>query len=109
MLLGPATLIRRFDVTPDGNVTVLAELTRIGVGGGALFYIIQLITLVLLVLAANTSFGGLPVLASIVAEDNFLPHFFHLKAERQVHRYGVGVLAVAAAVLLVVSRGDTRR
>jgi hypothetical protein len=48
------------------------------------------------------------VLASIVAEDNFLPHFFHLKAERQVHRYGVGVLAVFAAVLLIVSRGDTQ-
>jgi hypothetical protein len=89
-------------------VTVLAELTKVGVGGGALFYIIQIITLVLLVLAANTSFGGLPVLASIVAEDNFLPHFFHLKAERQVHRYGVGVLAVFAAVLLIVSRGDTQ-
>jgi amino acid transporter len=107
MLLGLAAVIRKFDVTPDGNVTVLAELTKIGVGGGALFYIIQIVTLVLLVLAANTSFGGLPVLASIVAEDNYLPHFFHLKAERQVHRYGVGVLAVAAAVLLVVSRGDT--
>jgi hypothetical protein len=89
-------------------VTVLAELTKIGVGGGALFYIIQIITLILLVLAANTSFGGLPVLASIVAEDNFLPHFFHLKAERQVHRYGVGVLAVFAAILLIVSRGDTQ-
>jgi amino acid transporter len=108
MLLGLAAVIRKFDVTPDGNVTVLAELTKIGVGGGALFYIIQIITLILLVLAANTSFGGLPVLASIVAEDNFLPHFFHLKAERQVHRYGVGVLAVFAAVLLIVSRGDTQ-
>jgi amino acid transporter len=108
MLLGLAAVIRKFDVTPDGNVTVLAELTKIGVGGGALFYIIQIITLILLVLAANTSFGGLPVLASIVAQDNFLPHFFHLKAERQVHRYGVGVLAVFAAILLIVSRGDTQ-
>jgi amino acid transporter len=108
MLLGLAAVIRRFDVTPDGNVTVLAELTKIGVGGGVLFYVIQIITLILLVLAANTSFGGLPVLASIVAQDNFLPHFFHLKAERQVHRYGVGVLAAFAAVLLIVSRGDTQ-
>ena len=58
-------------------------------GSGVVFYVIQMITLVLLVLAANTSFGGLPVLASLVAKDNFLPHVFHLKAERQVHRYGV--------------------
>ena len=77
-------------------------------GNGVIFYVIQIITLVLLVLAANTSFGGLPVLASLLADDNFLPHVFHLKAERQVHRYGVGVLAVAAAALLIASRGDTQ-
>ena len=108
MLLGLAVLIRKYHVTPAGQVTVLAELTKVGVGDGALFYIIQIITLVLLALAANTSFGGLPVLASLLAKDNFLPHIFHLKAERQVHRYGVGVLAVAAAALLVASEGDTQ-
>jgi amino acid transporter len=108
MLLGLAALIRKYHVTPAGQVTVLAELTKVGVGDGALFYIIQIITLVLLALAANTSFGGLPVLASLLAKDNFLPHIFHLKAERQVHRYGVGVLAVAAAALLVASEGDTQ-
>jgi amino acid transporter len=108
MLLGLAVLIRKFDVAPSHQITVLAEITRAGLGQGMIFYVIQLITLVLLVLAANTSFGGLPVLASLLAKDNFLPHLFALKAERQVHRYGVGVLAAAAAALLVVSRGDTQ-
>ena len=78
-------------------------------GHNILFYAIQLITTVLLALAANTSFGGLPVLASLLARDNFLPHMFALKAERSVFRYGVGVLAVFAAVLLVVSKGDTQK
>ena len=87
---------------------MLAQLTKAAVGSGVAFYVIQMITLVLLVLAANTSFGGLPVLASLLAEDNFLPHVFHLKGERQVYRYGVGVLAVSAAALLIVSRGDTQ-
>ena len=73
-----------------------------------MFYVIQLITTVLLALAANTSFGGLPVLASLLATDNFLPHLFFLKADRQVHRYGVVVLAVFAAILLVASNGDTQ-
>lgn len=62
----------------------------------------------LLSLAANTSFGGLPVLAGLLAKDNFLPHVFTLRADRQVFRYGVGFLAVAAAALLVASRGDTQ-
>ncbi len=89
-------------------MTVLAQLVRAGVGQGVAFYVIQVITMVLLVLAANTSFGGLPVLASLVAKDNYLPHLFALKGERQVHRYGVLVLAVAAAALLVAVRGDTQ-
>ena len=64
--------------------------------------------MVLLALAANTSFGGLPVLASLLARDNFLPHLFSLRADRQVHRYGVGVLAVTAAMLLVAAQGNTQ-
>ncbi len=108
MLLGLAVLIRKFHVGPSPSETVLAELTAASLGHNIAFYAVQLITTVLLALAANTSFGGLPVLASLLARDNFLPHLFSLRADRQVHRYGVGVLAVAAAILLVVSRGDTQ-
>jgi amino acid transporter len=108
MLLGLGALIRRWNVVPQSGTTVLAQLTSGAVGHNALFYIIQLITLVLLGLAANTSFGGLPVLAGLLAHDNFLPHVFGLRADRRVFRYGVGVLAVAAALLLIVSRGDTQ-
>jgi hypothetical protein len=48
------------------------------------------------------------VLAGLLAGDNFLPHVFGLRADRRVYRYGVGVLAAAAALLLVASRGDTQ-
>jgi amino acid transporter len=109
MLIGLAVEIKKFHVTAVPTQTVLAQLAAASVGKGFFFYFIQLITTVLLALAANTSFGGLPVLASLLARDNFLPHLFFLRADRQVHRYGVGVLAVAAAVLLIVSRGDTQR
>ncbi len=108
MLLGLAIEIRKFHVTPAPSETVLAQLTAASLGHNAAFYGVQLITTVLLALAANTSFGGLPVLASLLARDNFLPHLFSLRADRQVHRYGVVVLAVAAAILLVVVRGKTQ-
>jgi amino acid transporter len=108
MLLGLAVLIRKYQVTPTHTETVLAELTAASLGHNFVFYAVQMITTVLLALAANTSFGGLPVLASLLATDNFLPHLFSLRADRQVHRYGIGVLAVAAAVLLVASRGNTQ-
>jgi amino acid transporter len=108
MLIGLSILIRKYQVTPTHTETVLAELTAAALGHNFVFYAVQLITTVLLALAANTSFGGLPILASLLATDNFLPHLFFLRADRQVHRYGIGVLALAAGLLLVVSRGDTQ-
>jgi amino acid transporter len=108
MLIGISVLIRKFHLAPSATVTTLAQLAAAGVGRNVIFYAIQLITTVLLALAANTSFGGLPVLASLLARDNFLPHLFRLRADRQVHRYGISVLAVFAAILLVVARGNTQ-
>jgi hypothetical protein len=109
MLLGLGELIRRWHALPQPGTTVLAQLTSGAIGHGVLFYIIQLITLMLLALAANTSFGGLPVLAGLLARDNYLPHVFGLRADRRVFRYGVGFLAVAAALLLIVAQGTPRR
>jgi amino acid transporter len=108
MLIGIAAVAEKFNAKPSTTTTTLAQLTYGAIGHNVVFYAIQLITTVLLALAANTSFGGLPVLASLLATDNFLPHLFFLRAARQVHRYGVVVLAVTAALLLIVSRGDTQ-
>jgi amino acid transporter len=108
MLIGISVLIRKFHFAPSATETTLAQLAAAGVGKNVVFYAIQLITTVLLALAANTSFGGLPVLASLLARDNNLPHLFRLRADRQVHRYGITVLAVVAAILLVVAKGDTQ-
>ena len=108
MLIGLGMLIRHWDVVPQSGTTVLAQLTAGAIGHNALFYVIQIITLVLLSLAANTSFAGLPVLAGLLAHDNFLPHVFGLRADRRVFRYGVIVLAIAAALLLIAVRGNTQ-
>jgi amino acid transporter len=108
MLIGIAVLAQKYHTYPSSTTTSLAQLTQASLGHNFVFYAIQLVTTVLLALAANTSFGGLPVLASLLATDNFLPHLFFLRAARQVHRYGVVVLAVVAAILLVVSKGNTQ-
>ena len=62
---------------------------------------------VVLALAANTSFGGLPVLASLLARDNFLPHLFALRDGRQVFGSGIWALAIGSGVLLVAVGGNT--
>ncbi|AEW93930.1 MULTISPECIES: APC family permease [Streptomycetaceae] len=107
MLIGLSVLIGRFHLQPVHGVTVLAQLADASLGHNWAFYVVQFATMVLLALAANTSFGGLPVLMALLARDNHLPHVFALKADRQVHRHGVLALAAASAVLLVASGGDS--
>jgi amino acid transporter len=108
MLLGLSTLIGKFHVAPNATKTVLAQLTDAALGHNLGFYVVQFSTMLLLALAANTSFGGMPVLTSLLAHDNHLPHVFALRADRRVYRYGVLVLAAAALVLLVGAGGDTQ-
>ncbi|MFD9602520.1 APC family permease [Streptomyces sp. NBC_01224] len=107
MLIGLSVLISRFGLQPVEGVTVLAQLADASFGHNLAFYVVQFATMVLLALSANTSFGGLPVLLKLLARDNYLPHVFGLKADRQVHRHGVLTLAAVSAALLVFSGGDT--
>ncbi|WKX70219.1 APC family permease [Streptomyces sp. XD-27] len=107
MLIGLSVLISRFHLKPVEGVTVLAQLADASLGHNWAFYVIQFATMTLLALSANTSFGGLPVLLKLLARDNYLPHVFGLKADRQVHRHGVLALAAVSALLLVFSGGDT--
>ncbi|MGW0798216.1 APC family permease [Streptomyces sp. NPDC002692] len=107
MLIGLSVLISRFHLQPVEGVTVLAQLADASLGHNWAFYVVQFATMILLALSANTSFGGLPVLLKLLARDNYLPHVFALKADRQVHRHGVLALAAVSAALLVFSGGDT--
>ncbi|WP_054055829.1 APC family permease [Alloactinosynnema sp. L-07] len=106
MLIGLAVLIEKFEIHPADGVTVLSQVTTASLGDGFGYYLVQFATVVLLALAANTSFGGLPVLAQLLANHNNLPHLFALRAERQVHRYGIGFLTITSAILLIVANGQ---
>jgi amino acid transporter len=109
MLVGLAVLIRAHNVVPRGGVTILAQVTAGAFGTGWPFYVSNLAVTAALGLAANTSFGGLPVLMSLLAKDHRLPHMFYLRAERPVYRHGIAALALAAALLLVVVDAQTER
>jgi amino acid transporter len=109
MLIGLSVLIRREHVAPRGGVTVLAQLTAGSFGTGWAYYAASIAVTLVLALAANTSFGGLPVLMSLLSDDDRLPHLLGLRAERPVHRYGVITLAVLAGGLLIVVNAATAR
>jgi amino acid transporter len=109
MLVGLSILARAHGVVPRGGVTILAQLTAGAFGTGWPFYVSNLAVTLVLGLAANTSFGGLPVLMSLLARDHRLPHLFYLRAEKPVYRYGIGVLAFLALLLLIAVNATTER
>jgi amino acid transporter len=107
MLLGLAVLARRWHVGPRSKQTVLSQIMGMAVGRHWAYYIVSLTVTLVLSLAANTSFGGLPVLASLLARDNYLPHLFSLRGDRQVFANGIWALAIFAGILLVAAGGNT--
>jgi amino acid transporter len=109
MLVGLVVLVHTHHVQPRGGVTVLAQLTAGSFGTGWPFYVSNLAITAVLGLAANTSFGGLPVLMSLLAKDHRMPHAFYLRSERPVYRIGIVSLALAALLLLVVVNAETNR
>ncbi len=107
MLLGLAVLARRFEVQPRTDQTALSQIMGEAVGRHWAYYIVSLTITLVLALAANTSFGGLPVLTSLLARDNYLPHLFGVRDSRLVFGIGVWTLALFSGVLLVAVGGNT--
>ncbi len=75
-------------------------------GKGVLFWITQLATFAILILAANTAYADFPRLSSIIARDGFLPRQLSNRGDRLVFSNGIIFLAVMAGVLIVVFEGD---
>ncbi len=107
MLLGLAVLAKRWHIGPRTGQTVLSQIMAMAVGRNWAYYIVSIAITIALALAANTSFGGLPVLASLVARDNYLPHLFTIRGDRQTFGNGILVLAAMAGALLVAVGGNT--
>jgi amino acid transporter len=73
------------------------------------FYFITVVTALILVLAANTAFNGFPVLASILAQDRYLPRQLHTRGDRLAFSNGIVFLAGTAIVLVLVFEAEVTR
>jgi len=85
----------------DGNPSVISQIAETVWGRGLLFYGFQAATAAILVLAANTAFNGFPTLASILAQDRFLPGQLRNRGDRLAFSNGILLLAGISAVLIV--------
>lgn len=85
--------------------SVLSQIGRSVYGPGPLWYLLQLSTMGILVLAAQTSFADFPRVASILARDGYMPRQFAFRGERLAFNAGIVVLAGASVVLVVAFQG----
>ena len=108
MFVGITLLAQAYHVVPSETETVVSQIARGTFGGrGGLYFCVQLATMLILVLAANTAYSDFPRLASIVARDGYLPRQFTNQGDRLAFSNGIVALSVFAAALLIVFKGDT--
>ena len=111
MFLGVSWLANQMQVryVHGQETSVLGEIAHGVFGGGFGFYVVQIATAAILILAANTAFADFPRLASILATDRFMPRQFMNRGDRLVFSNGVLILSVLASLLIVVFRADLNR
>jgi amino acid transporter len=107
MFLGITYLAYDFGVIPGGDETVVSKIARRVWGDGVPYYAVQASTLLILVLAANTSYADFPRLSSILARDRFVPRQFANQGDRLVFSNGILILSGFAILLIVLFQGDT--
>jgi amino acid transporter len=107
LFLGSIGLTQGLAVVAGPQETILSALARRLLDSGPAYLGIQISTLLILAVAANTSFAGFPRLAALLATDGFLPRQLTGLGDRLVFANGILLLAVATGGLIVVFGGDS--
>lgn len=92
------------------DATGLALMARHIYGGtGVLFWIMQISTFAILILAANTAYADFPRLASIIGKDGFIPRQFANRGDRLVYSNGIIFLSFVAGLLVIAFDGNVTK
>jgi amino acid transporter len=107
LFVGSVGLTQELAVVAGPQETILSALAHRVLGNGPAYLVIQASTMLILAVAANTSFAGFPRLVSLLAADSFLPHQLTRVGHRLVYSNGILLLAFATAILIIGFGGDT--
>ena len=107
LFMGISWMAYHYGILAKADETVVSQLARLTFGSGAIYYAVQISTMLLLVLAANSAFAGFPHLSSILARDGYMPHQMASFGDRLVFSNGIFILGFFACLLLVIFHGDT--
>ena len=109
LFMGLTLLANRMHVVPISERSVVAQIANATFSGGIGFGIVQVMTALILILAANTAYQDFPRLSSILAKDRFMPRQFINRGDRLVFSNGITVLALLAGLLIVIYDASVER
>ncbi len=107
MFIGISAMAHYLHITPCTDETVVSQIARATFGTGFMYYLIQISTMLILFLAANSAYNGFPRLASLLAKDSYMPHQMALMGDRLVFSNGIVFLGAFSCFLIVFFEGDT--
>src|SRR6266498_1506415 len=102
IFLGITVLAHFTGAVPREEESLVSQVARAVIGTGPFYFIIQVATALILVLAANTSYADFPRLSSILSRDRFLPRQFASRGDRLVFSNGILILGLLAALLIII-------
>ncbi len=103
--LGVSFLATRMGLVP-GEETIVSQIARAVFGTTILYYVFQISTTGILVIAANTAFVDFPRLLSVLARDSYVPRQFLFRGDRLAFSTGILVLGGIATLLVVLFEGN---
>jgi amino acid transporter len=106
MFVGITYLANIYHIVPGEGQTVVSLLGRAILGTGPVYYFLQVVTLLVLMLAANTSYADFPRLCYFLARDGFLPRQLSLLGDRLVYSNGIILLSTCAGILAIIFKGQ---
>ncbi|MGH2592634.1 MAG: APC family permease [Anaerolineae bacterium] len=107
LFVGSIGLTHALAVVAGPEETILSALARRVLGGGLPYLVVQVSTMLILAVAANTSFAGFPRVAALLAREGFLPRQLTALGDRLVFANGIVLLSAATGALIIIFNGDT--
>ncbi|MDR0286352.1 MAG: APC family permease, partial [Clostridiales bacterium] len=106
---GTSFLATSLKVIPLPDNTVISQMANAVFGRNIMFFILQFTTSLILLLAANTAFNGLPILLSILAKDRYMPRQFSQRGTKFSFSNGIMFILIMASLLLIIFQADTHK
>lgn len=106
-LSGLSFLASQYHIIPSPHNTVMNQLGLIVYGQTIMYYILMVCSAVILVIASNTSFAGLPILLNLMARDGYAPRYFKNLGDRLVYDKGIWLLTIIGSLLVIIFEGNT--